>query len=594
MYKIESNNIPIFFSFCIYGNKPIYYEGLLRNLDIIANINKPHQPQVLIGHGADILPEYKDKYETYPFVKLIKIADEFNEYTMCSRLLQLDTLPHPSYVFCRDADSRISPRDIWCIQSFINSQRKLHVIRDHYYHKQKIMGGTCGFLLEGAALNFTELFRKSMIEFANLNKAYGLDEYFLSNMIYSKFTPQEIWINSNCIGHLGEHINIIDFPQKDDTDFIGNVYNPDESAQFTYSNYISLNHLEWLASNQQWELILQNIQIVLNSIDLTQKPNVIKSLLDKALQSQNLAACLRICEHYEFLTINEQIILETNRILGLAANQGYAIVATTDINRKPVDAIKEIIICYGQFPHSIECLPTTKHILYRHPLYFSNIKHTQVEYNPCWEPISTIYILNLEHRQDRYYNILVELCRVQAPLNRIHHYKAQKTVYTGDPTQDAYIGATDNHLEVTRDFIKSGNQYCLILEDDITFISDIDHIFKSLTEFFNDPPDFEVCFLACSKSGLIKKYNDLLSLSYQECTTSSAYLLNNVTAAEAEYCFRVGVIEMKRGNSPNRFCCDRYWAILQHRNKMFLFKRKLAFQTITHSDIKNSINYAFD
>jgi hypothetical protein len=640
MYKITSNDIPIFFSFCIYGNKPIYYEGLLRNLDIIANINKPKPPHVLIGHGADILPEYKEKYESYPFVKLIKIADEFSESTMCSRLLQLDTLPRPAYVFCRDADSRISPRDIWCIQSFINSQRKLHVIRDHYYHKQKIMGGTCGFLLEESTMNFTELFRKSMIEFANLNKAYGLDEYFLSNMIYTKFTPQEIWINSNCIGHIGEQINKIDLPQKDDTDFIGNVYNPDETAHFTYSNYILLHHLEWLVSNQQWELILLNIPIVLNNteqsqkyrvvqiqinallktknlnacldifkdtsqinehiisefdniiqlaIELNQKHRTITFFLDIAIKCENIDWCLNICEQYEFLTIDENTMIETNKVFDLALHLGYNIVATSNIKRKPVE--NEIVICYGQFPHSLECLPSTTRIVYRHPIYFSNVNHTIVEYNDCWEQISVIYILNLEHRQDRYYSILVELCRVQAPLNRIFHYKAQKS---GDSSQDIYIGATKNHLDVVGDFIFSGTKYCLILEDDITFISDINHIFKSLTDFFSNPPEFDVCFLAYSKMGLVKKHNDLLSLSYQQCTTSSAYLLNNTTAPLVKYCFKTGVDEMKKGNSPNIYCCDRYWAILQHRNNMFLFKRKLAFQSITHSDIKNNINYAFD
>ena len=109
------------------------------------------------------------------------------------------------------------------------------------------------------------------------------------------------------------------------------------------------------------------------------------------------------------------------------------------------------------------------------------------EYNPCWEPVSTIYILNLEHRRDRYLNILVELCRVQAPLNRIFHYKAQKTSYTGNRTQDAYIGATNNHLDAVSHFINTGNKYSLILEDDITFISDTNQIYKAITDFFSNP-----------------------------------------------------------------------------------------------------------
>ena len=200
----------------------------------------------------------------------------------------------------------------------------------------------------------------------------------------------------------------------------------------------------------------------------------------------------------------------------------------------------------------------------------------------------------MEERRDRYFNILVELCRVQVPLNRIYHYKAQKTSYTGNRTQDAYIGATNNHLEVVQHFIKSGNRHSLILEDDITFISDTNHIHKSITEFFSSPVVYDITFLAYSKYGPFKKHNDLLSLSYQPCTTSSAYLVNSDTAQLIENCLQIGVEQMKLGQPSHIYCCDRFWACLQNRNKMFLFRRKLAFQAITHSDITSNINYAFD
>jgi hypothetical protein len=589
MYKINSE-IPIYFSFCIYGTKLIYYKGLLKNLEVISRIEP--QPKVLIGYSNDILEEYKEMYEAYTFVRLIKINDEFNESVMCSRFLQFDTIESPGYIFCRDADSRVSERDIWCIQSFINSGKKLHIIRDHYYHKQKIMGGTCGFYLDSNRPNFTELFRNSKHTFNNMNKAYGLDEYFLSNNIYTLFAADDIWINSNCSGHLNEKINTIDIPQKDDTDFIGNVYNEDESAQFKYSEYITFQHLQWLSTQHQWNLIVLNGKYVLKNINPQQKHAAVSFLLDAAVKAKNIKACLDYCKEFEFIHINEHIIAETNKVVELAKELFYEIVATSDTNRQPQE--NEFVICYGQYPHTIECLPTISRHLYRHPLYFSNITHTKIEYNKCWEPISTIYILNLEERRDRYLNILVELCRVQAPLDRIFHYKAQKTSYTGNRTQDAYIGATNNHLDTIRNFIGTGNKHCLILEDDITFISDINHIHKSLTDFFKNPIEYDLCFLSYSKHGHIKCYNDLLTLSYQSCTTSSAYLVNDITAPLIENCLHIGVEQMKLGQPSHIYCCDRYWAILQNRNKMFLFRRKLAFQAITHSDITNNINYAFD
>ena len=584
-YTINSE-VPIYFSFCIYGTKSIYYEGLIKNLDVISQIEP--QPTVLIGYSDDILEEYKTKYEAYAFVKMHKIDDEFKDYPVASRFLQIDTIEYPAYVFSRDTDSRITERDIWCIQSFIDSGKKLHTIRDHYYHKQKMMAGMHGFFFETKCINFTELFRK-WIKNNGTNTAYGFDEHFLSNNIYTLFTREDIWINSNCSGHLGEKINTIDIPQKDDTDFIGNVYEEDDKAQFTYSKYIDYQHLEWLATQQQWSLIIYNRE----RADIeNNKWTKLHFLLDAALKAKNLNVCLELCNNFEYVLIDEHIMANSNKVLELANEQGYEIVATSDIERKPQE--NEFVICYGQYPHSIECLPTKSHIIYRHPIYFSNVTHTQIEYNKCWEPISTIYILNLEERRDRYFNILVELCRVQVPLNRIYHYKAQKTSYTGNRTQDAYIGATNNHLEVVQHFIKSGNRHSLILEDDITFISDTNHIHKSITEFFSSPVVYDITFLAYSKYGPFKKHNDLLSLSYQPCTTSSAYLVNSDTAQLIENCLQIGVEQMKLGQPSHIYCCDRFWACLQNRNKMFLFRRKLAFQAITHSDITSNINYAFD
>jgi GR25 family glycosyltransferase involved in LPS biosynthesis len=586
-YRINSE-VPIYFSFCIYGTKSIYYEGLIKNLDTIANIEP--QPTVLIGYSDDILEEYKTKYEAYAFVKMLKIDKEFGESIMCSRLLQLDTIQtehNKAYVFCRDADSRVSKRDIWCMQSFIDSGRKLHIIRDHYYHKQKIMGGTCGFYLESQT-RFTEMFRASQNEFVNMNKSYGLDEYFLSNKIYGLFNKEDIFIHSNCVGLLNETINTINIEHDDDSDFIGNVYEEDNRAHFTYSNYINYQHLEWLATQKQWNLIIQNRE----RADFENKWNKINFLLDAAIKAKNLNVCLELCSNFEYITIDELIMSNSDRVIELAKELSYEIVATSDIERKPQE--NEFVICYGQYPHSIECLPTKSRILYRHPIYFSNVTHTHIEYNKCWEPVSTIYILNLEERRDRYFNILVELCRVQAPLNRIHHYKAQKTSYTGNRTQDAYIGATNNHLEVVQHFIKSGNIHSLILEDDITFISDTNQIYKSIANFFSNPVEYDITFLAYSKYGPFKKHNDLLTLSYQPCTTSSAYLINKETANLIENCLQIGVEQMKAGQPSHIYCCDRFWACLQNRNKMFLFRRKLAFQTITHSDITSNINYAFD
>lgn len=580
-----------YFCFVIYGTDQKYYKGLVDNLEIISNM-KP-LPSVIINYDKDINEEYINLLKSISFVQLFKIEDYLlPDYKMCSRLLNIDNIPLNSYIFCRDADSRITKRDLWCIDEFIKSECRLHIIRDHYYHKQKIMGGMCGFHVTADMPNFKSIFLEFM-KSSSIKKEYGFDEAFLSNKIYELFKADEIKIHSSIIGHSGEKISIIKLEHEDDYDFIGNVYNIDNNSQYAYSTYINYKHLQWLEAQNQLELILFNQKYIsLDTYKWEDRQNIYILFLNAALKLGRLETCLKLASDFPTIVINDNIINTSNKIIELARQQNYNIIATSDINREP--DTNELIIYYGNYPHSIECLPNLSRKIYRHPIYFKDIIHSRIEYNQCWNSISTIYILNLEERVDRYYNILVELCKVHAPLDRIYHYKAQKTSYTGDRQQDAYIGATINHLEVAQHFIKSHNETCLVLEDDITFISNITKVFDSLTVFFNKSIEYDICFLAYSKYGDVRRYDEDLLLSYQLCTTSSAYLLNKTYAPLIESSLKTGVDEMIAGKSPNIYCCDRYWAILQKRNKMFLFKNKLAFQAITYSDIVKSINYTFD
>lgn len=300
-----------------------------------------------------------------------------------------------------------------------------------------------------------------------------------------------------------------------------------------------------------------------------------------------------VLSQFKYAYIDETIIKQSNIVLA-SLRQTYTIIASFDPTRVPKE--DEIIIQYGKYPHTHECLPHSldNRTIYRHPIYFDPSLHTRVEYHPCWEKIEKIYILNLEERKDRYMNLLAELCAVRAPLHRIYHYKAQKDKITGNRQIDAYIGATQNHLDVVYDFIVHKHKYCLVLEDDVAFISNVELIWKQLQTFFERPYEFDLAFLGYSKVGEIKDYDDVLSLSYQDCTTSSAYILQDSSVHRIRECLEVGVHEMKKGGSTHIYCCDRYWCKLKNENKIFLFMPKLSYQHINHSDIVGGINYNFD
>lgn len=585
----------LIFSFCIYGTDLKYYEGLHENLKIISShpffTTTPHK--IYITHSPTAIQQYIDLYKTFPNTTLSEIQDI--RTPMISRLLMIDTLEDGDYFISRDADSRITTRDIWCISEFIKSNKSLHIIRDHFYHKKRIMGGM-NIIKKTAIINqtFANMFNNWKVS-RNITTTndYGLDEEFLECIIYP-ILKSDALIHTNSVGYADENTTPITIPQESEADFIGNVYmyvNGTFMPQFTYSKYITPDHIRWLNGQAQYR-ILSTIgeQFSIRSLSWSDRASILQIFYMANYYLQDVKGAIAILSKYRHALIDDTIIGASTLLLN-HLRKTKRIVASFDPTRQP--AADEIVIQYGEYPHNIDYLPVSSTI-YRHPIYFDTVYHDVVEYDPCWNKIGQIYILNLVERKDRYMHLLVDLCRVRAPLHRIHHYKAKKDSYTGDRQTDAYIGATKNHLDVVDDAIKMGYENCLVLEDDVTFISNVPLFCKQMGEYLDRAYAADICFIGYSKHGEIVEHDDLVSKTFQQCTTSSAYLLNSTTIQRVQECLHTGFYQMLAGGNTGVYCCDRYWAKLQKDGKMFVMTNKLAYQRITHSDIVNGVNYHFD
>lgn len=89
----------------------------------------------------------------------------------------------------RDADSWLSNREFVCVNEFLNSDKTFHIIRDHCYHSQKIMGGVWG-VKKGVIPNMKELVE----DYISKN---NYDQGFLGEVIYPK-------VINNSLIHLGD------------------------------------------------------------------------------------------------------------------------------------------------------------------------------------------------------------------------------------------------------------------------------------------------------------------------------------------------------------------------------------------------------
>jgi GR25 family glycosyltransferase involved in LPS biosynthesis len=493
------------------------------------------------------------------------------------RVLNMGLIADDEIYFSRDADSRITKRDIWCIEQFVKSDKTMHIIRDHFYHVSKVMAGM--FAIRKTGMQVDTMLAEWRQKTAN-HPDYGSDEHFLDNHVYPLF-KHDCLVHSNIVGYEGEHVETIDCPQTDDFDFIGNVIDANGNPQFAYSPYITHRCItrNWV-NNQHGIVVELSKMLNIQKVSYAERYALLTNMFQSHLYCKNVTGALQTLAKFRYAHVDEDIIK-----LSSTMRLPYKVVASFDPSRRPKD--DEFVVQYGEYPHTVSCLPTESRVMYRHPVYFHLLTHDSAEYNGAWDKIEHIYILNLVERRDRYMTLLVELCRVKAPLHRVYHYKATK-----DATLSPYIGATKNHLDVVDRFSDTAASNCLVLEDDVVFTTDVERLWAQLKEVLNRDYDYDICFLSYSKFGELGEHDELVSISHQDCTTSSAYLLKRGTYPAVRDCLKIGYDEMLFGGSPDVYCCDRYWCRLKGR--LFVFKDKLAYQRVSYSDLKHGDNFNFD
>jgi hypothetical protein len=539
------------FSFCLYGTEPNYYTGLLENIALI----KEYYPtfSIIVYKGPCdptwVLPEEVKVFET-------GVGGVIN---MLYRWIPLRTR---DVGFVRDADSRIDARDRWCIDEFLKSTKDYHVIRDHMWHTSRIMGGTFGWKKCIPDLEIS----------LDREIAYGGDELVLVEKVYPLIKP-DILVHTCLVAFHLEHVQWIERPRDSDTDFVGNViWNGVPKYQYTANLEEAINRLQ---ANDQFAILKRlTDQIDPRSIAFGARSITYDSIYRANLHCGDRAKAQFWMGAFEFADIIPHNIFNSNFLLPMLGK----VVASFDPAREPAD--DEVVIVYGTYPDWHKALPATRK-MYRHVSLFNQVNHAVVESHPCWDSVDIIYILNLEERVDRYYETLCSLAKVAAPLHKVHHYRAKKD---GLPP---YAGATKNHTDVMEHFNASGHNTCLILEDDIVFTDDTSRVHNSITEFFKRAYEYSICFLAVSRIGNREPFDDLLSMSKQECTTSSAYFLHKPTSSDVYRIAKEGLdIMIASGGAAAYGCIDRYWC---PKIPLHFFKDKLAFQRPSYSNLMRTV-----
>lgn len=171
-----------YLSFSLWGDKPIYNVGAIKNAELWKEIYPDWQ---MILYYDESVPNNTIESLNNLNVKTIKISD-FN-YGCFWRFFASD-IENCEYVIFRDTDSRINLREKEAVESWVESNKSLHVMRDHPYHgipagndRLGILAGMWG--IKGNVIPMTDMINKFVIGKEN---KYGIDQTFLK-IIFSIF-----------------------------------------------------------------------------------------------------------------------------------------------------------------------------------------------------------------------------------------------------------------------------------------------------------------------------------------------------------------------------------------------------------------------
>ena len=158
-------------SFCLYGSKYLYCSGLIENIDLINKKYKDWEIYVYYSNIPEkILSILKNKTNTYLFECK---HNGYNWEGMFWRFYPIQNKDIDIFL-SRDADSRITEREMKFVNEWLNSDKIFHIIRDHQGHRIEILGGTFG------------------VKVKEFNKIYNLKNIdYYKEIFYDRFSKNQ-------------------------------------------------------------------------------------------------------------------------------------------------------------------------------------------------------------------------------------------------------------------------------------------------------------------------------------------------------------------------------------------------------------------
>jgi hypothetical protein len=222
-------HVPLLLCFSAWGGASAYDIGLLENALAVPEFY-PHAAVAAFVCPRSISKDVLDALANLSYVRVITF-DSSQYPGMLMRMLPIFKWSDYDAGLVRDADSRLSMREVRAVEDWRRTGKGFHVMRDHLGHKGPINGGMFGALREFVSVRLEAAFDSALLE---NNQKYGEDMSFLEKEVYPSLTADNSVIHS--IGMYREESWAISFPDgdlsPDDQHFVGNdLYDGPRAAE---------------------------------------------------------------------------------------------------------------------------------------------------------------------------------------------------------------------------------------------------------------------------------------------------------------------------------------------------------------------------
>jgi len=211
-------------SFSLWGDNPIYTIGAIRNAELTNEIYDGWKSRFYCGKSV---PNHIIvKLQSIPNCEVVFMEEQGNWEGMFWRFYACGDA---DVMISRDTDSRLTLREKFAVEEWLQSSKDFHIMRDHPHHSTEILGGMWG-CKNGILRNI-----KSLIDEFVKGNFWQVDQNFLRQKIYP-LIKNNVFVHDEFFNY---ETNKNNFPTKRiNKEFVGDVFDEKEKRHPQYFKFL--------------------------------------------------------------------------------------------------------------------------------------------------------------------------------------------------------------------------------------------------------------------------------------------------------------------------------------------------------------------